>query len=214
MAMISIAHPKFRDELFFQAKKMGLLGAERTLHESIHGVYPIHLEEVIEIDGEAVTIRPAKPVDERRIQEHFYGLDKDDVVARFFKEKSRFTREEAEGVTRIDYVNDLTVLALVGEFGFGQVVGVGEYLVDADTNEAEVAFSVGKTFQKKGIGKLLLRKLAAAARENGIRGFFAYTAAHNQGMIKLFGSLPYKTTTQFEGEMVTLRCRFDEPKGK
>ncbi|MGD2186025.1 MAG: acetyl-CoA hydrolase/transferase C-terminal domain-containing protein, partial [Desulfobacterales bacterium] len=45
MAMISIAHPNFRDELFYKAKKMGLLGAERTLTESIHGIYPIHLEE-------------------------------------------------------------------------------------------------------------------------------------------------------------------------
>jgi GNAT superfamily N-acetyltransferase len=214
MAMISIAHPKFRDELFSQAKKMGLLSVERTLHESIHGVYPIHLEEVIEIEGEVVTIRPAKPVDDRRIQEHFYSLDKDDVVARFFKEKSRFTREEAQGVTQVDYVNDLTVLALVGEFGFGRVVGVGEYLVESDTHEAEVAFSISKEFQKKGIGKLLLHKLASAARANGIRGFFAYTAAHNQGMIRLFGSLPYKTNTHFEGDMVTLRCSFSEPLAK
>ena len=44
MAMISIAHPDFRDELFFEAKKMGLLSSDRTLHESLHGVYPIHLE--------------------------------------------------------------------------------------------------------------------------------------------------------------------------
>ncbi|MCK5417566.1 MAG: acetyl-CoA hydrolase/transferase family protein, partial [Desulfobacterales bacterium] len=58
MAMISIAHPDFRDELFYEAKKMGLLSAERTLTESIHGIYPIHLEETIEIDGEQVTIRP------------------------------------------------------------------------------------------------------------------------------------------------------------
>jgi acyl-CoA hydrolase len=94
MAMISIAHPSFRDELFYAAKKMGLLSTERTLTESIHGVYPIHLEEIIEIDAEQVTIRPAKPVDERRIQEHFYNLDKDDVVARFFHEKNSFVHDE------------------------------------------------------------------------------------------------------------------------
>ena len=31
LGLISIAHPAFRDELFFQAKKMGLLSAERTV---------------------------------------------------------------------------------------------------------------------------------------------------------------------------------------
>ena len=211
MAMISIAHPDFRDELFYAAKKMGLLSPERTLTESIHGVYPIHLEETIEIDAELVTIRPAKPVDERRIQEHFYNLDRDDVVARFFHEKNSFVHDEVEGVSLIDYIKDLTVVAVVGEFGFGKVVGVGEYLVDPATREAEIAFSISRPYQKKGLGKILLNKLAYAARDNGICGFMAYTSPQNRGMIKLFRMLPYKVDSFFDGDMLQLRCRFDEP---
>jgi acyl-CoA hydrolase/ribosomal protein S18 acetylase RimI-like enzyme len=211
LGLISIAHPDFRDELFFQAKKMGLLSAERTLHESIHGVYPVHLEETLEINGEQVAVRPARPVDERRIQEHFYSLEKDDVVARFFHDKSSFHMEEMEEVSQIDYIKDLTLLAVVGELGFGQVVGIGEYLLDPATNYAEIAFSISKSFQKMGLGRILLHKLESAARENGIAGFFAYTSAQNQGMIRLFKRLPYKVTTAFEGDMVTLRCSFSEP---
>ncbi len=211
MAMISIAHPDFRDELFYEAKEMGLLGAERTLSESIHGVYPIHLEEIIEIDGEQVAVRPAKPVDERRIQEHFYNLDKDDVVARFFHEKTSFVHDDVEGVSLIDYINDLTMLAVVGEFGFGRVIGIGECLRDPATNIAEVAFSISKPYQKKGMGKILLHKLASAARENGIAGLIAYTSAHNKGMLKLFETLPYKPNSFFDGDVLVLSCRFDEP---
>ncbi len=211
MGLISIAHPGFRDELFYQAKKMGLLSTERTLHESIHGVYPIHLEEVIEVEGDQVTVRPAKPVDDRRIQEHFYSLDKDDVVARFFHDRTSFKKDEVEEVTQIDYIHDLTIVAVIGEFGFGQVVGVGEYLVDPATNFAEIAFSISRAFQKKGLGKILICKLAAAARENGIAGFFAYTSAQNQGMLRLFNHLPFKVTTTLDGDMVTLRCLFNEP---
>jgi len=211
MAMISIAHPEFRDELFFEAKKMGLLSTERTLSESIHGVYPIHLEETIHIDGEEVTVRAVKPVDERRIQEHFYNLDKDDVVARFFHEKTSFLKEEVEGVSQIDYVKDLTIVAIVGEFGFGRVVAIGEYLIDPAANVAEIAFSISKEYQKKGLGKILLKKLAAAARENGISGLVAYTSPNNQGMLKLFNQLPYEVNTFFDGDMLTLSCKFDEP---
>jgi len=210
MALISIAHPEFRDELFYEAKKMGLLSTERTLNESIHGVYPIHLEETIDINGEQLTVRPAKPVDERRIQEHFYNLDKDDVIARFFHDKTSFVMEEVEGVSRIDYIKDLTVVAVVGEFGFGRVVAIGEYLIDPATNSAEIAFSISKEYQKKGLGKILLRKLASAARENDISGFFAYTSPTNRGMIKLFNHLPYKVNTFFDGEMLNLSCKFDE----
>ncbi len=211
LGLISIAHPDFRDELFSQAKKLGLLGAERTLHESIHGVYPVHLETVMEINGQQVTVRPAKPVDERRIQEHFYSLDKDDVIARFFHDKRSFDKDEAEEVSQIDYIKDLTLLAIVGEFGFGQAVGIGEYLLDPATNYAEIAFSISKPYQKMGLGQVLLRKLESAAREHGIAGFFAYTSAQNQGMIRLFKRLPYKVATVFDGDMVTLRCSFSEP---
>jgi acyl-CoA hydrolase/GNAT superfamily N-acetyltransferase len=211
MAMVSIAHPDFRDELFYAAKKMGLLSAERTLTESIHGVYPIHLEETVEVDAEQVTIRPAKPVDERRIQEHFYNLDRDDVVARFFHEKNSFVHDEVKGVSLIDYIKDLTVVAVVGEFGFGKVIGVGEYLVDPATREAEVAFSISRPYQKKGLGKILLNKLADSARDNGICGLMAYTSPQNRGMIKLFRMLPYKVDSFFDGDMLQLRCRFDEP---
>ena len=211
LGLISIAHPDFRDELFSQAKKMGLLSAERTLHETIHGVYPVHLETVMEINGQQVTVRPAKPVDERRIQEHFYSLDKDDVIARFFHDKRSFDKDEAEEVSQIDYIKDLTLLAMVGEFGFGQAVGIGEYLLDPATNYAEIAFSISKPYQKMGLGRILLRKLEAAAREHGIAGFFAYTSAQNHGMIRLFKHLPYKVATVFDGDMVTLRCNFNEP---
>jgi acyl-CoA hydrolase/GNAT superfamily N-acetyltransferase len=209
--LISIAHPDFRDELFFEAKKMGLLSTDRTLKESMHGVYPIHLEEILDINGETVTVRPVKPVDERRIQEHFYNLDKSDVIARFFHEKTAFLKEEVEGVSQIDYVKDLTVVAIVGEFGFGRVVGIGEYLIDPATNVAEVAFSISKEFQKKGMGKILIKKLAAAALENDISGLVAYTSPNNRGMVKLFNQLPYKVNTFYDGDILTLNCKFNEP---
>ena len=212
MAMISIAHPDFREELFFEARKMGLLGAERTLSESVQGIYPIKLEETREIDGELITIRPAKPVDERRIQEHFYTQDKDDIYSRFFQARTRFVRGDVESMFQIDYVKNLTILAVVGEFGFGKVVAVGEYLLDPAKNIAEIAFSVSKEWQGKGLGKIIMKKISEAARENGISGLMAYTLPRNQGMIKLFKNLPYKTKTLYDGEVVELTCMFDELK--
>lgn len=212
MAMISIAHPDFRDELFEAAKKAGLITSDRSLGEASQAVYPVNLEEMMQIGNEVVTIRPAKPVDERRIQEHYYTLDKNDVFLRFFHEKTSFAPSEVEGKSQIDYIRDLTLVGVVGESGFGKVVAVGEYILLVDSNMAEVAFSVSKEYQGKGLGKIFLKKLAGAAREHGIAGLLAYTASHNQSMIRLFKSLPYKTRTTFDGEALTLSCRFDELK--
>ncbi|RJQ84648.1 MAG: GNAT family N-acetyltransferase [Desulfobacteraceae bacterium] len=212
IAMISIAHPNFRDELFEAAKQARLVGPERTLGEAARAVYPVNLEEKVEISGQTITIRPAKPVDERRIQEHYYHLDKADIFLRFFHEKTSFERWEVENKSQIDYIKDLTLIGVIGESGFDRVVAVAEYLLLMESNMAEVAFTVSKEFQGKGLGKLFLRKMAHAAREHGISGLVAYTAAHNQAMIRLFKTLPYKVNTSFDGEALTLSCKFDELK--
>ena len=81
----------------------------------------------------------------------------------------------------------------------------------AATNMAEVAFSVSKEWQKLGLSSIILEKLTLAARDNGIRGFEAFTAPSNQGMIKLFNRLPYKVRSTFDGDTMTLTARFDEP---
>jgi acyl-CoA hydrolase/GNAT superfamily N-acetyltransferase len=212
MAMISIAHPDFRDELLDQAKEAGLVAKERKLGTAGIGVYPVHLEEFVYRDDLKIIIRPSKPSDERRIQEHYYGLDKNDVVRRFFHEKINFIRSDVESKSHIDYIRELVFVALVGEAGFEKVIAIGEYLLEVKTNLAEVAFSVNGDYQKMGLGKVLLRKLAHAARDSGIAGLVAYTAPTNKAMIRLFNSLPYKTRTAFEDDSLKIICTFNELK--
>lgn len=210
IAMISLAHPQFREELFQAAKERGLIGAERSLGEAAKAVYPIQLEETLQIDGETITIRPSKPVDERRIQEHYYSLPKEDVLTRFFCQKTIFARAEMESRSHTDYVNDLTLVAVVGDFGFGRVVAVAECMKLENENLAEVAFSVSEEYQGKRLGTFFLKKLAAVARENGIGGLIAYTFPTNKAMIKLFKTLPYKVKTVYEDGDLVLSCRFNE----
>lgn len=212
-AMISIAHPRFRDQLFVAAKQADLIGSERTLGEAVRGIYPVKLEEVLNVDGQQITIRPAKPVDERNIQEHYYALDKNDVFLRFFHKKTSFSRSEIEPISQIDYIHDMTLIAVIGELGFDKVIAVGEYLLTPENNMAEVAFSVSREFRRKGIARILIRKLAAAARENGISGLIAYTAPDNEPMIKLFKTLPYRVKTAYTDGSLVLSCRFDELAG-
>jgi GNAT superfamily N-acetyltransferase len=210
IAMISLAHPDFRDELFSAAQERGLISRGHSMGETARAVYPVNLEDTYEVSGQTVTIRPAKPVDVRRIREHYYNLDKEDVMKRFFHAKSSFTTSDVEAISQVDYIRDLTLIGVVGESGFDRVVAVGEYLLLLETNMAEVAFTVAKDFQSKGLGKIFLRKLADAAREHGISGLVAYTSHGNKSMIDLFKTLPYKVKTSFEDEVLRLSCRFDE----
>lgn len=211
MAMIEISHPKFRDMLFDKAKEAGLIPQTRSLGEAARGVYPVWMEEAIEVDGELIVIRPSKPVDERRIQEHYYGLEKEDILSRFFHEKTIFNRSEIELRSQVDYIKDLSILAVVGEFGFGRVVALGESMYIPESNTAEVAFSVNRKYQGKGIGRRILAKLAQAAEENGLSGVVAFTNLHNKKMINLFKTLPWVVKTKYISEGLKLECRFSEP---
>jgi len=210
-AMISLAHPKFRDELFAKAKELGLMSHGRQLSESLKSVYPAGLEEIRKYGDRTVQLRPAKPVDDRRIQEHFYNLDKKDVIARFFHEKTSFLRDDVEAMFETDYIKNLTILAVTGEFGFGEVVGIGAYMLEPKKNIAEVAFSVSKKWQGKGLASALLFKLAHAAKDNGISGLVAYTSPENKNMIKLFKKLPYHVKSSMDDGMTILTCNFDNP---
>ena len=210
MAMISLAHPDHREVLFNQAKEEGLIDRRRTLKESLFGIYPQRMEESRLYDGRKVVYRPAKPSDNRMIQEHFYQMDARDVEMRFFNLRRHFYRDEMEDMSQVDYVKNLSIVAVTGEIGFERIVGLGGYFLEQGTT-AELAFSVAKDWQGRGIGSVILNKLAEAARENGISTLMAYTLPNNRGMIKLFKKLKYETQTTFDGDAVVLSCQLAEP---
>ncbi|NOY69085.1 MAG: GNAT family N-acetyltransferase [Deltaproteobacteria bacterium] len=212
VAMISLAHPDFREKLLAAARQQGIISRARRLTDSLRGVYPAHLEELRTINNEKIQIRPAKPVDDRRIQEHFYALDKKDVIARFFHEKTCFVRKDMEAMFETDYIKDLTLLAVTGEFGFGTVIGIGAYMLEDESGIAEVAFSVARPWQGKGLSSILIKKLANAADANGIKGLVAYIDPINQGMIHLFHRLPYVVHRKRNEDFLELTCYFNEPK--
>lgn len=211
IAMISIAHPDFRDELFYKSKELGLLGPERTLADTIKSVYPIKIEETRVVDGRKVLFRPARLTDERSIQEHFYNLDQKDVMRRFMHQKTSFVSEDVAEVFQVDYINDMTIVAVIGDPGFEKIIALGGYLLDPANNMAEVSYSVDKRWQGKGLSTLINEKLAQTAREHGISGLVAYTEPSNRRMIRLFEKLPYKISSSLSGDMLILSARFDEP---
>ncbi|HSL61205.1 MAG TPA: GNAT family N-acetyltransferase [Desulfotignum sp.] len=214
MALISIAHPDFRDELFSKAKELDLIDVGRKFKQAIKGVYPLKYEEAVVIKGIPITFRPAKTIDERGIQEHYYTMNRGDIISRFFHEKKSFVHHQIETTFEIDYINDLTIVATIGELGFEKIIAVGEYFRNPIVNMAEIAFSVSREYQGMGIAKILQEKLATAAKDNGIKGLIAYTSPQNKGMIRLFNNLPYRIQTEKDDDMIILNCLFSEPQEK
>lgn len=212
MAMISIAHPRFRESLFEQAREKGFIGQERTLQESLNGIYPAWLEETAEIGGQRIIFRPVKSIDDRLIQEHFYEMNQEDVAKRFFGRRSHFYRHEMEDMFQVDYTKNISVVAYCGEEGHGRIIGIGCYFLEAGKQMGEVAYSVAKEWHGKGIAVKLQQKIVEAARQNGLMGLHAMVLKDNRSMVGLFKKMPFEVQTSYEEGDLYMTCRFDEPK--
>ncbi len=136
-------------------------------------------------------------------------MDEKDVQTRFFSIRRSFYREDMETMTQVDYIKNLSIVAVTGEVGFEKIIGMGMYALDQGA-VAEVAFSTSKEWQGKGIASIILDKLAEAARENGFTKLIAYILPTNTGMLKLFKKLPYKIKTKIKSDTLILSCSFDE----
>lgn len=124
--------------------------------------------------------------------------------------KRSFVSKQIERTFIIDYLKDLTIVAVAGQAGYERILAVGEYYLNPETELAEIAFSVEKEWQGKGLSSIVIQKLAEAAKRSGIKGLTAYTSKENKRMVKLFNTLNYKVKVSSQGSMIYLEAMFDE----
>src|SRR5262249_45714487 len=79
----------------------------------------------------------------------------------------------------------LTLVVTRGEVEERRIIATGSYLAK-DERTAEVALAVDDEFQGKGLGTLLLERLALLAVRHGFTCFWAVTHADNRAMRDVF----------------------------
>ena len=106
---------------------------------------------------------------------------------RFFTPRFRLSDTELDRLTNLDGVNRYAIGATaVGADGGVEGLGVARYAREADEpRAAEAAVVVVDAYQGLGLGKLLLRRLAAAALARGIDRLRGIVLRDNDPMIGL-----------------------------
>ena len=86
MALIGIAHPKFREHLLEEAKKLRYVYEDQIALTGGRMSYPEELElcQII-ADGTEVHFRPVKATDENSMRDMFYSLSDQSIHLRFFQ---------------------------------------------------------------------------------------------------------------------------------
>lgn len=184
VALIEIAHPKFRAELFAQAQALGYVGPEQTLRNM--RAYAVEDEKTVVLkDNRAVLLRPAASGDAAGVRDLFHGLSDRDIYTRFFRKVRGLSDRDVQRLCNLNFENEVAFVACEGPRENAQIVAHACYFVDPSTNLAETAFMVHPVWQGSGLGSAIQRHMALHAKARGVRGFVSEILSGNENMIRL-----------------------------
>jgi RimJ/RimL family protein N-acetyltransferase len=141
-------------------------------------------------DGTQILIRPIQASDKARLSVALGRLSRETIRRRFLAAKPKLSSSELRYLTEVDGHDHIALVAVLADAP-DSIVAVARCvrmppasargLVTASPapDTAEFAIVVGDPVQGRGLGSLLARELAAAARSSGIRRFSATMAGEN-----------------------------------
>ena len=211
MALINIAHPKFRSQLIKAAKAQKYIYADQIEMNTEEIPYPEELEQYDTLhDGTEIFFRPIKPTDDAALSKMLYSLSPTSIRTRYMAQTVAFPHRDIQQLTNIDYTQDISIVATVPGISGDQVVAIAQYYLDPKTQAAEVAFLVQDEWQKKGMGTFLLAYLAKIAKQRGVKQFYAKVLAANKPMLAIFHNTGYPVKTEFDGEVYNVTYKLTD----
>jgi len=164
-------------------------------------------------DGTVATLKIATPDDHASVKRFFHDLSPESRRRRFFGIAEPADSFIARWCDSSDPSQALTMLALrvVETPGDSdpasrelRPIAIGSYIaVGNDT--AEVAFAVDDRFQGKGLGSILLERLATVAAASGLQRFEATTLPENAAMLEVFHESGFEIRSRTESGTIGVR---------
>lgn len=148
-----------------------------------------------------VTVRPIRPDDAERLGRLLRRLSRETVHKRFFTAVVDPPASALRHLAEVDHVHREAFVAVVRD----EVVGVARFEGRVDDDPvAEAAVVVEDAWQRRGIGRRLLRHLGRAAAAQGITRFTASALATNVAPVHLARSLAPLVEVRLDGGEVAL----------
>jgi acetyltransferase len=150
--------------------------------------YPAEYEGTwIARDGMKLAIRPIRPEDEPLMRPFHNTLSEDSVYLRYAHAvglSQRISHQQLARLCFIDYAREMALVALrahpTGEL---ELVAVGRLIMEHERNEAEFAMLISDSFQGKGLGSELLRRLVEIGRKERVGRIVGYILNRNRHML-------------------------------
>lgn len=152
-------------------------------------------------DGSTATIRISQPADADALAHFFKQLSAESRRQRFFSESKPGMDMLASLSDSSNLRKQATMLVSRVADGKPRIIATGSYIAH-DEETAEFAVAVDDTFHGKGIGALLLERLAVIAVGNGFVNFLALTSPNNQAMLETFRSSGFKMEEVVKNDLI------------
>ena len=150
-------------------------------------------------DGTTATIRPCEPTDAAIMQQFVDRLSPESRRHRFFSESAPPADAIATLCDSSNPRRQLTLIVTRIWEGSLRIIGAGSYWA-RDARTAEVAMAVDEGFHGKGLGTLLLERLALLAIRHGFTRLWAVTHAENLAMREVFRESGFTSHEAYEGD--------------
>jgi len=212
LALIEIAHPEFRNELFAEAKRLRYLSGSQP-GSSFLNKYPSEFECLHTTkQGKEVFCRPIKVADEDMLRAFFHKLSNHSVYLRYFRVMDSMPQRILQKTSDVDYSNDMSLVVLYPppdssntdpSSSSSELVAIGQWVADPRKDHSgrpEIAFQVRDDWQREGLGKYLFLSLVEISKAfPDCVQFKADVLSDNTGMRRVFenSGVPYLKRNEF-----------------
>lgn len=200
LALIAIAHPKFREQLLQQAKSSFLIHSQQPGH-SFRSDYPKQWESLHQgKHPQPVLVRPIKAVDEDKLRAFFHQLSDQNVYMRYFARVQSLPQKVLKQYSDINYSTDMALVAVSPpQTAQHEIIGIAQWIADTDDQIPEIAFQVRDDWLGEGLGVYLFRQLIDIARQQQIPKLKADVLSDNKAMNIIFenSGLSYRKKQEF-----------------
>jgi RimJ/RimL family protein N-acetyltransferase len=159
-------------------------------------------------DGTEAAIRPIEPADAGRLQALFDRLSPESIFLRFLGKPKDLPNEQARRLANVDYDSHMAYVATIGD----RVIGVARY-AEPDWGEpgvAEAGVVVEDAYQSKGLGTMLLKRLARYAQSQGIHTFAATIHHSNIKILRFIRHSGLPINRRLDSGLWEVRVRIDD----
>ncbi len=210
LALIEVAHPKFRDELLASLKKRNYVSVDQVALKGDPSALKSLFPSVKTFkDNKRVHFRLLYPSDERALQDFFYSLSQESIYNGFKRYESSMHHEQAMKWLNVNYLQEFAIVGFDADVQYSRIVCVAGYVKQPQYGN-RINLLIHDQYQGLGLGSFLMESIIKAAKYQCVTPLTATILISNSKMIKIFNKYGFKKVGPVERNWI----RYQLPIGR